>query len=113
MLPPTPPIQMRNSLERRASREPEIENGAATFEPRTEVEDHSLSFLRSKRGARDALRRQQMERDSLERRKAHEMALQNNTKDEQPSFSTATYTKSEPVVAEDRFFLPVCYRLFF
>ena len=46
-----------------------------------------------------------MELDSLERRRAHEMMQ--NTKEEQPTFSTATYTKSDPVVAEDRFFLPV------
>ena len=68
------------------------------------------SFQRSERMARDSMRRHQMELDSLERRRAHErMQMQNNTKEEQqqPSFSTATYTKSDPVVAEDRFFLPV------
>merc|ERR1719323_1357801 len=42
------------------------------------------------------------------------MQMQNNTKEEQqqPRFSTATYTKSDPVVAEDRFFLPVGYPVF-
>ena len=59
--------------------------------------------------ARDSMRRHQMELDSLERRRVHEMKqMQNNTKEEQKQpFSTATYTKSDPVVAEDRFFLPV------
>merc|ERR1719499_3031994 len=41
------------------------------------------------------------------------MQMQNNTKEErQQPFSTATYTKSDPVVAEDRFFLPVGYPVF-
>ena len=70
------------------------------------------SFQRSERMARDSMRRHQMELDSLERRRAHEMKqMQNNTKEQQP-FSTATYTKSDPVVAEDRFFLPVRRQVF-
>ena len=68
------------------------------------------SFQRSERMARDSMRRHQMELDSLERRRAHERKQMQNTKEErqqQQPFSTATYTKSDPVVAEDRFFLPV------
>ena len=98
-------MHQRDSLDRRAPIEPGIESGAK-FELRSEDDDdHSMSsFRRSLSGARDSMRRRQMELDSLERRRAHD--AQQKTKEEQP-FSTATYTKSDPVVAEDRFFLPV------
>ena len=91
-------MHQRDSLDRRTPDEHETESGAK-FERLEEDTDPSVSFLRSKvyiiiiniyliiinnykyiiiiqRGARESLRRRQMEMDSLERRRAHDVEQQ-------------------------------------